>query len=89
MVIQVLWDRQAESIIDVKLGNADADSYNYEPMTALLDWRETRKKNKHGKDCHNQKKCFSPFVLSVNGMLGKESLVLLLQLSQIMAEKMD
>ena len=40
MVIQVLWDRQAESIIDVKLGNADADSYNYEPITLLLYWWE-------------------------------------------------
>ena len=89
LTIQGLWYQQDDTIIDVRLGNADADSYKYEPMAALRAWRETRKKNKDGKDCHNQQKVFSPFVLSVNGMLGKESLVLLLQLSQIMAEKMD
>ena len=36
IMIRGFWDRQAEAIIDVKLGDADADSYKYEPMTALL-----------------------------------------------------
>ena len=35
-MIRGLWDIQVESIIDVKLGDADADSYKYEPMAALL-----------------------------------------------------
>ena len=35
-MIQVLWDRQVNAIIDVKLGDADAYTYKYEPMTALL-----------------------------------------------------
>ena len=32
-----LWDRQNDSIIDIKLGNADADTYSFEPMVTLLD----------------------------------------------------
>ena len=39
-----LWYRQVKSIIDVKLSDSDADSYKYEPMTALLDWWGTIKK---------------------------------------------
>ena len=35
-MIQGLWDRQVEAIIDIKLGDADADSYTYKPMAALL-----------------------------------------------------
>ena len=35
-MIQVLQDQQDDAIIDVKLGDADADSYKYEPMAALL-----------------------------------------------------
>ena len=58
-------------------------------MAALLDQWETTKKDKHGKHCHNQWKHFSPFIISVNVMLGREALVVLAQLSRIMAEKMD
>ena len=36
MMIRGLWDRQFEAIIDVKLGDADVDSYKYEPMAAFL-----------------------------------------------------
>ena len=61
-MIRGLWDLQVESIIDVKLGNADTDSYKYEPMAALLDWWETINKYKHGKYCNDQNKHFSPFV---------------------------
>ena len=77
-MIRVLWYRQVEAIIDVKFGDADADSYKYEPMAALLARWETIKKDKHGKHCHDQQKQFSPFVLSVDGMLGREALVILL-----------
>ena len=60
-MIRGLWDRQADSIIDVKLGDADVDSYEYEPMAALLPWWETFKKDKQGKDFHDERKRFSPF----------------------------
>ena len=57
-MIRGLWDRQEESIIDVRLGDADTHSYKYEPM-AVLSW----------------------FDISDNGMLGREPMVLLAQLS--------
>ena len=80
-MVQGLWDPQVDAIIDVKIGDADADTYKYEPMTALLARCEKIKKDKHGEHCHNQWKHFSPFVLSVDGMLGRESLVFISQLS--------
>ena len=61
MVIQGLLDRQAEAIIDVKLGDSDSDSYKYEPMAALLDWWGTFKKDNHVKHCHYQRKHFLGF----------------------------
>ena len=36
VMIRGLWDQQSNSIIDVKLNNADADSYKHDPMAALL-----------------------------------------------------
>ena len=89
MKIQAFWDRQVKAIIDVKLGDVGVDTYKCEPMTALLTWWEIISKDKHGKHCNNQRKHFSPFVLSVDGMLGREDLVVLLQLSQVIPEKME
>ena len=81
-MIRGLWDRQVDAIIDaiidVKLGDTDVYPHKYEPMLALLAWWETIKTGKHSKHCHDQQKYFSPFVLSVDGMLGREALVVLL-----------
>ena len=76
-MIQGLWDRPADTIIDVILSDPDTDSYKYEPIAALLAWWETIKKNKHFRQFHDQRKHFYLFVLSVNGMLGGKALVLL------------
>ena len=46
-MILVLWDRQVDAIIDVKLGDDDADNYKYKPMIALLARWEKIKKYKH------------------------------------------
>ena len=70
VLLRGLWDCQVGAIIYVKLGDADADSYKYEPTAALLAQWETIKKDKHGKCCHYQRN-ISPFTLSVDGMLGK------------------
>ena len=61
VIVQVLWNRQVDAIIDVKLGDADVNLYKYEPMKALLDRWETIKKYKHGKHCHKQWKYFLLF----------------------------
>ena len=44
-------------------------------------------KDRHGKHCHEQRKYFSHFILSVDSMLGKEALFVLVNLSRLMAEK--
>ena len=88
-MVQGLWDHKVNTIIDVNLGDSDADLYKYEPTTALLARWETIKKDKHVKHCHNRQKHFSPFFLSVDGMLGREALVILSQLSRFMEKKRE
>ena len=53
------------------------DSYKYESMDKILAIWENQKKDKHGKKCHEKQKKFPPFVLSIDGMIGKEALVVL------------
>ena len=67
-MIRGLLDRQVDAIIDVKLGDDDADMYNYEQMTSLLARWENIKKEKHGKHCNDQRKLFLLFVLLVYGV---------------------
>ena len=56
-MIQGLWDRQVDVIIDVKTGDADADTYKYEPMTSLLSRWENINKDEYGK-CLRQRLLF-------------------------------
>ena len=58
-------------------------------MAVILALWEKIKKDKRGKHCHDQRKHSSPFVISANGMLGREALVVLANLSRLMAVKMD
>ena len=88
-MIQCLWDCQVYAIIEINLGNTDVDTYKYEPMTPLLARWENIKKDNHSKHCHDQQKHYSLFVISVEIMLEKEALVLISQLSQVMAEKRE
>ena len=70
-MIQSLGYRQVDAIIDVKLGDADVYTYKYDPMTSLLARWERIKKDKHGKHCNDQRKHYSPFVISVDGIQGR------------------
>ena len=36
LMVQGIWGSQVNAIIGAKIGDADADSYKYEPMTELL-----------------------------------------------------
>ena len=54
----------------------------------LYQWKKI-KKGKHCNDFHDQQEHFSPFVISVDDMLGREVLVVLANLSLLMEAKMD
>ena len=56
VMILVLWGQHTDVIIYVKLGNADADTYRFEPMDKILDCWKKMKKGKHGSHYHEQQK---------------------------------
>ena len=89
VMIWGLWYRHTDVIVNVKLGYDDADNYRLEPMEDLLDRRDKKNNYKHGKHLHNQQRHFSLFVISIDGILGRETLVLLTNLIWLMAEKTD
>ena len=64
-------------MIDVIFGDAEANTYKYEPRDKLLDCWEKKQNYNHSKNYHKKQRHFSPFVLSVYGMTGKEVLFVL------------
>ena len=88
-MVRGLWGRQIEAIIDVKLGDTDTNLYKYEPIAALLAKVGNYQKDKHSKNCHDQRKHLPPFVLSMDIILEREALAVLLQLSWFMAERRE
>ena len=89
VLICVLWESQTVSIIYVIFVDVNTDTYKHEPMGKLLARWYKKNKNKHSKNFHNKWKHFSTFFLSLDGMIEKESLLILTNLSQLMAEKLE
>ena len=56
-------------------------------MEILLDWWGKQKNDKYSNNLHRQWEHFSLFVLYVDGMLGKEAIFLLTNLSKLTAAK--
>ena len=78
-MIQGLWDCQVDAIIEVKLGDSDADTYKYESMTPFLGRWEISI-NTITVSTVTTNGMFLPFVLSVDRMLGRETIFMLYQL---------
>ena len=87
VLIWGLWEHQTYAINDFIFVDTDCVAFNKGPMSSLLAW--WKKNDKHGKHFHDKRKQFHPLVLSVDGMLGNESYVVLNQFSWLMEEKLE
>ena len=73
VMIRGLWYFQVDAILDVKLWDANVDTYTYNPMTALLAGWENIKKYKHGRHNNDHQK-FLVAVCSFSGRNAKEGI---------------
>ena len=62
-----------DCIVDVRLCNTDAKSYQKRDPEKVLLSIEKIKKKKYSSSCLAQCRHFSPFILSVDGLLGHEA----------------
>jgi hypothetical protein len=86
-LIRGLWQNGTDCIIDVRLTDTDAPSYRSRDPAKVLEQHEREKKRKYLQPCLEQRRHFSPFVASTDGMLGKEATTMLKKLSARIAEK--
>jgi hypothetical protein len=71
--------READCIIDVRFTDVDAKSNRSKALNKVLAAHEREKKKKHLEPCLEQRRYLSPFVVSTNGLLGKEEAKTLLK----------
>jgi hypothetical protein len=76
-------------MIDVRITDVDAKSNRSEDSDKVLSTHEREKKKKNLGACLEQRRHFSPFVASADGLLGKEAKILLRKLSSMLAEKWE
>ena len=62
-------------------------TYRSKDPQAVLASQEKLKKRKYLRACLNQRRHFTPFVVSVDGLLGREAVTVLQKLSSRIAEK--
>jgi hypothetical protein len=88
-LVRGLWARGTDCIIDVRITDVDAKSQRSKDPLKVLEAHEREKKKKYLEACLEQRRHFSPFVASTDGLLGKESRTLLKKLSALLAEKWE
>jgi hypothetical protein len=82
-----LWAHRTNCIIDVRITDVDAASNQSKDPQKVLATHEREKKKKYLEVCLEQHCHFTPFVVSTDGLLGREAKTLLKKLSSILAEK--
>jgi len=83
------WEGSTDTIIDIRVTNLDSKSYKNLPSKKALERQETEKKKKYCKPCENQRRNYTPFVVSTDGMLVFEARAFLKRLAKLLAEEWE
>jgi hypothetical protein len=66
------WERGTDCILDVRFTDTDAPAYQMKDPIKVLEASECLKKKKILQPCLGQFRHFTPFIVSVDGLIGKE-----------------
>ena len=73
LLIRDLWANGTYSVHDMRVVNTDAKSYCERSPERCLEEAERGKKKMYLEACLQQRRHFSPFIASVDGLLGVET----------------
>ena len=71
--VRGVWQPQTEALFDVRVIDTDAQSYVQRAVSSVLATVEREKKRKYAQASQERHASFSPFVLSVDGLLAREA----------------
>ena len=87
LLIWDLWQQGTDSVHDMRVVNTDALSYVRRSPEKCLHEAERGKKKMYLEACLQQRRHFSPFVASVDGLLGVEATATLKSIASRLATK--
>jgi hypothetical protein len=73
LAVRGAWQPQRMALLDIRVTDTDATSYASQPVRSVLAKAESEKKRKYGAVCEQRHASFTPFVISVDGALGREA----------------
>jgi hypothetical protein len=84
ILVRGMWKSQHETIIDIRVTDTDANTYKHQNPYDVLRKQEKEKKKKYLKH-----RSFVPFVVSTDGLLGREAKNLLKQIALRLTAKWE
>jgi hypothetical protein len=87
LLIRGFWARGTDVIVDVRVTDTDSKSYRSRDPHKVLAAQENEKKKKYLQACLEQRRHFTPFAVSTDGLIGREAGELLKRLSLRLADK--
>ena len=89
ILLRGLWKNQHETIIDIRVTDTDQHAYRHQNPYDVLKKQEKEKKAKYLKACLDQRRSFVPFVVSTDGLIGREGKNLLKQIALRLTAKWE
>jgi hypothetical protein len=71
-----------DCIVDIRVTDTDTKSYYHRDTTKVLITQDKEKKRKYFEPCLEQRRHFTPFVSSTDGLLGHEAATFAKRLAQ-------
>ena len=89
VLIRGLWEPQMDGIVDVRITDTDLKSQRHLDVEKVLAKHEREKKSQYLQPCLQQRRHFTPFICSVDGILAKEASAMMKRLGRLISAKWD
>ena len=87
--IRGVWQPQTAALFDIRVVHTDSQSYVGRSVQAVLKSAELEKKRKYNQAAADRHASFTPFVLSVDGLLAREADLTLQRFADKLSRKWD
>ena len=87
VLVRGLWSTGQDEILDIRVTDTDQASYVTRDPERVFQSHEKEKKRKYLRPCQQQRRAFTSFVVSVDGLIGTEAKNVMKQLSRRLALK--
>ena len=82
-----VWQPQAEALFDIRVIDTDAQSHAHRSVKAVLATAEKEKKIKYNQASQAHHASFSPFVLTVDGLMAREACFVVQRIARALSTK--